>query len=351
MNLHRLCIALLIGCAAGVNLAQQPLWLSSTRLQLALEEDNNIKESPAQPQGAPSLRLLLDCRAQGQGRRMAGDFSLELGYQGYWQHPEENKAVGELTAGGSWFAGQRWSLGGRGSLRLKTFLNGGLTYLVSTLTGYAKTRLPLETSLTASLSCESLDYSGSSEYDSQGWGAELVLSRPLAEWLRVAATMSEHQWSLDRPAYSYDRATDRWSALPDRQRDRCIQGGARLEVHRKGQWAVAYLLERTSSNSYGYGFLRHKVSFLGGVRLPEALLLRLYGVLQRKRYAEEVRPVVPMGLDTEREQSNVLIVDLSRPLSDRMTAILRLAWYDNESLVRGWYYRKSTASLSLERRF
>ncbi|MCR4439526.1 MAG: hypothetical protein QHJ34_15865 [bacterium] len=351
MNLQRLGIALLIGCAAGVNFAEQPLWQRSTRVQLALEQDNNIKESPTQPEGAPSLRFLLHCRGQGQHGKTAADFSLQLVCQGYWQHLEENKAVGELAAGGTWFASQRWSLGGRGSLRLKTFLNGGLTYLASTVTAFAHTQLPAKISATASLSGESLDYSGSSEYDSQGWGAELVLSRPVAAWLRVGATMGGQQGSLDRPAYTYDRATDRWSTLPDRHRDRSFHGGARLEVHRRGQWAIAYLYERTSSNSYGYGFLRHKVSLLGAVRLHEKVLLRLYGLLQRKRYAEEVGPTVPMGLDTEREQSNVLVVDFSRPLSARLTAILRLAWYDNESLVRGWYYEKSTMSLSLERRF
>ena len=63
-------------------------------------------------------------------------------------------------------------------------------------------------------------------------------------------------------------------------------------------------------------------------------------MLQRKRYLVPSSPVSLPELDPEREQSNHAVVDLSRSLSGEASLVLRLAYHNNETPVRGLFYSK-----------
>jgi len=350
MSVQNLVLALLLAGVGAAASAQQTPWHHQARLQLGVEQDSNIKESAQGTQAAPSLRLLLDLGARRQLATGTVHLSLQGGCQAYWQHVDEDKVVGELRAGAAWPVGSKCSLGARASLRLKSFLREGPDYHHFSLAAFAQTRLPAQTALGLSCTRERLDYAASSIYDTDGWNTEVTVTRPLTAWVSAVVILGTQHWSLDRPAFAYDRDRKEWQALPQQHVDRVMSGGGRLELHTCGQWAIAYLYEKSSSNSYGYSFCRHRVSLLAGVDLSRRDLLRIYALLQRKRYEEAAYPALPLGLDTEREQSNVLVLDLSHTLANGYTAILRLARYDNESLVRGRYYQKSVVSLSFERR-
>lgn len=85
--------------AAGLSVAASAQQLSChhhSRLQLALEQDSNIKEA------APSLRLLLDAGRRRQLAKGTVVLSLQGRCQAYCGHADEDKAVGELTVGASW---------------------------------------------------------------------------------------------------------------------------------------------------------------------------------------------------------------------------------------------------------
>ncbi|MGQ9561058.1 MAG: hypothetical protein ACUVWA_11130 [Candidatus Oleimicrobiaceae bacterium] len=339
--------------AAGLSVAasaQQLSWHRHSRLQLGVEQDSNIKEAAQGAEAAPSLRLLLDAGRRRQLAQGTVDLSLQGGYQAYWGHADQDKAVGELTVGASWPAADRWAMGTRASLRLKTFLRDGPDYAHASLTALAQARLPARTALALSCTRQWLNYAGSSLYDAQAWGTEMSVSRALWSSLTATATCGVGWWSLERPAFAYDWNLKLWRALPTPHGDRLISGGLRVEFHTWGQWGVTYAYEKNKSNSCGYSFSRHRLSLLAGMQLGRAFLLRTYALLQRKRYAETPIPALPVDLDTEREQSNMWVVDLSRPLTNRYTAIFRLARYDNESLVRGRYYQKVLINLSFQRR-
>ncbi len=351
MKMRQLVLVLVAAGFSAAASAQEATWHRHSRLQLGVEQDSNIKEAAEGAEAAPSLRFLLDLGRRRQLARSTFELSLQGGCQAYWQRADEDKAVGELRVGASWPLAEMWDVGARAFLRLKTFLRGGPDYAHSTFTALAQGRLPARMALVLSCTREWLDYAGSSLYDAHAWGTEMSVSRALCGSFTATATCGVEWWCLDRPALAYDRDLRLWRALPQQHADRLISGGVRCELHKLGQWALGYLYEENESNSYGYSYAQHRVSLLAGVRLSRGLLLRTYALLQRKRYTDPAAPALPVGLDTEREQSNVWVVDLSRPLGNRYTAIFRLARYDNESLVRGRYYQKVLVNVSIERRF
>ena len=86
-------------------------------------------------------------------------------------------------------------------------------------------------------------------------------------------------------------------------------------------------------------------------KISASLLIRFYAMLQQKSYIEPFYTNVPLELDTEKIDSNFLIVDLSRTLIGDSAVFIRYAWYKNESLYRSIYYQKNLLTSGLEYRF
>ena len=114
---------------------------------------------------------------------------------------------------------------------------------------------------------------------------------------------------------------------------------------------LIYMYTDNRSNSYGFGYTRHRLQALFGARLPSDFLLRIFAALQQKKYTDDLDPFFPLELDTEREESNFAVVDLSHRLFTSVNGIVRFAWYDNESPIRTLYYNKFSVSFSLEYAF
>ena len=51
------------------------------------------------------------------------------------------------------------------------------------------------------------------------------------------------------------------------------------------------------------------------------------------------------------EESNFIVLDASRDISSSLTALVRFAWYKNESPWASLYYEKFLVNLGLELRF
>jgi hypothetical protein len=90
-----------------------------------------------------------------------------------------------------------------------------------------------------------------------------------------------------------------------------------------------------------YDFDRWRVNGLLGFRPARRWMLRTAVMLQHKRYRKELPPIYLIDLDTEREQSNFVVVDLSRDLTAVISLVARAAFYDNESTVRSLFYQKT----------
>ena len=330
-----------------------PDLFSQTRLQIGLETDSNIRETPSAALAARSLRLLVQTRKPGRNTWRSVSFQQASALQIYWDHPEENKLVSELRVGNGGTLGPlRLNASAWG--RLKLWLNDIFDYGTGGLRVDISAPLRRRLSLTTELHVSTLDYAELDGFDSRdlGFGAGVVVTHGRR---RFGATLRWQHIRFERSAVAADFAQDPiYVFLPQQQTDRLAT--AEIYANNNGRILarLSYELQQNDSNSYGFSYWRHRVQLLLGTRLWDQVMLRLLAAGQFKRYVDTLppgAPTLPRDLDTEREQSNFIVADLSRPLTATMNLVLRLAWYNNETPLRSRFYRKRLATLAVEARF
>lgn len=328
-----------------------PMWNINNRLQIAYEYDDNVFESLKRPKDDKSLRVMYDAR----GRVKLDRVSIQMGYQGgcqvYQQVETENKLVNDLNATITVRMSNWLQLSAQGSARLKVFLDRDNDYYYGRWQVYFQTHLPWDLTVKSGYSEEALDYQRTNFYSYYSPGFFLQTLKKLGSNVTLLPQFSWSATRFQRTAFSQNSIN--YSFWPEsyRQRDEIIT----LSVGLEWLWSsllvnVFYLYEIDDSNSYGYSYNRHIVS-LSFVKNIHGFYLRGYGTIQKKKYQDDLLPFYPLQLDTEKEESNFIVLDISRDLYSFMALVLRAAWYKNESPWASLYYQKRLLSLGAEFRF
>ena len=195
-----------------------------------------------------------------------------------------------------------------------------------------------------------INYQNFATFDYSQNQLKWLISKKLSRTVSASIQLSGQQIRYDRAAVEIPNDTT--TVLLDKlQKDHNY--GVRLQTNLSKSYVVniSYALHRNISNSAGYGFTRHQIIAIWGVPLSNGLWLRGYGALQLKRYSENLALLFPIEVDSEREESNILTLDLSKDLSNEVSVLLRFASYNNESVIRNVFYRKNTFTLALDFRF
>jgi hypothetical protein len=322
-------------------------WRLSHRLQGGWEYDSNIYETSAPRTASGSARFLLSTRGNRRNERWQIHYDYAAALQTYPGYGNENKLSHDLGAQ----AGVRlWSW-----LQLSSRANGTLKFYLENVADYGTTSGSLIAGLVlphqwrADLSAETgqLDYEKTDFYDFTVRGAELALRRPVGSNSMLEATLNRRVLRYERRALRYG-ANQQLERKTEFQRDVLTTWRMAMTQGRKLVTQVAIEAQFNRSNSFGYDYTRVRASGLLGFRPAKNWLLRAAGTLQRKRYRDDLARLNVRDLDTEREQSNFLVVDISRDLSTEISLIARAAFYDNESTVPGVFYRKALYFTGLE---
>jgi len=112
-----------------------------------------------------------------------------------------------------------------------------------------------------------------------------------------------------------------------------------------------YSVQFNDSNNPGYNYTRHQLVVIVGLPLTRKIWLRGYAAAQIKTYPDDVLPLFPIDVDTERDESNFFVLDVSRDLNPNLSALLRFAYYNNESVIRSRFYRKAILTAGFDFRF
>ncbi|MFQ5652142.1 MAG: hypothetical protein ACE5IY_19610 [bacterium] len=351
---HALIFALILLCCHDDALSQKkPKWRTRTRLQVSYEFDDNIRENPAdssETTGDSSLRLLFHSRATRRSARSALAFEVQGGLQTYLNNAIENKLINEIKASAATRVGAV-QIGVRSSGRLKIYLSDVLDYATGAAELFLRPPGVLGFGNELRLGAEGLVYNSFPIYDSSvvrfGW----TVSRKLTSRVSWRASVSRSQIFYDRNAFVFDPEPDRLEVLVRKQRDRNWQVQTHFNYTRKFLLDFTYSFQHNGSNSTGYTFDMHQFVLVFGLPLSDKLWLRVYGAAQLKDYTEDSLPIFPRDIDPERDESNFFILDLSRDLSSNLSALLRFAYYNNESVIRSRFYRKSLFMLGFDFRF
>jgi hypothetical protein len=291
----------------------------------------------------------LSTRGDRRNERWQINYAYAAVLQNYPGYGDENKLSHDL---GGQLAVRLWrwlQLSSKANATLKLYLENTADY--ATTLGNLMASISLPHKLLADLSLETgqLDYAetGIYDFDFTFRGAELALRRPLTASSTLEAMLNRRVVRYERQALKYG-ANQQLEIKDELQRDVLTTFRAAMTYGRKVVTQVAIEGQINRSNSFGYDFTRFRASGLLGFRPARNWLLRAAGTLQRKRYRDDLARLNIRDLDTEREQSNFLVVDLSRDFSAEISLIARAAVYDNESIVSGVFYRKILYFAGLE---
>lgn len=315
-------------------------WRLAHRLQAGWEYDSNIYESSTRRSASGSGRFLLNTRGERRDERWQMQYAYAAVLQSYPGYGNENKLSHDLFGQ----AGVRlwpWlQLSTRANATLKLYLENVADY--ATTSGSVIAGVALSKKFLAELGAETgqLDYSATDFYDFTFGGLELALRGSLRPNYFVETTINRRELRYGkRRALAYEGGLG-LAPKPELQRDALTTWRVAMTFSRKFLVQAALEAQANHSNSFGYDFYRLRASGLLGVRFGKRWMLRAAGVVQGKRYRDDLARLNLRDLDTEREQSNFIAVDLSRDFSAAVSAVARLAFYDNESTVPGVFYRK-----------
>jgi hypothetical protein len=320
--------------------AERTKWNLLHRFQGGWEYDSNIYESGSQ-QASGSARFLLNTAGDYRSMRLQMHYNYAAALQTYPGFGDENKLSHDLS-GQIGVRIKPWlHISSKANAALKFYLEENLANYGAT-SGHLTASFFLPHSFAVDLSGETgqLDYALTDAYDFTFNGVELALRRRLSASSAIELTCNRRELRYQRRAFEYSSVEGLFPKTIA-QRDALTTGRAAMTYGRKIVAQIALEAQSNRSNSFGYDYNRFRVSALLGFRPAPRWMLRAAGLLQNKRYRDDLLRLNLRDLDTEREQSNFLVVDLSRDFSAAVSLVTRAAFYDNESTVPGVFYRKT----------
>ncbi len=326
-------------------------WRFSNRLQAGWETDSNVREELRDGLRSESTRFLFESKARRKWSRHSVQWAYRGGLQLYNKLSSEHKLIQEAEAGlhlpvtpTVQISTQLWG-------RVKLFLNQDADYAYGKGQISLSKRFPAGFAIKGGVNGEVLDYAQSSYYNFGGPGYYLQVQYDFNRHLHATAFFSGQGYTFKRQALSSGDVHYGLAAPGDRQKDLLNSTGGRLDISWSGFLAQAgYRFEQNESNSFAHDYSRHVVDIMV-VKTFAGLYFRALGTLQKKSYPGDLVPFWPLQLDTEREENNYLVLDVSRALTPAFDLLLRAAWYRNESIWADLYYKKTLFTLSGELHF
>jgi len=198
-----------------------------------------------------------------------------------------------------------------------------------------------------------LDYNRTLEKDQSG--VELALSYDWQMRPRLVGTMGFEltDQDYDRPSLKADYNPEGELELEfgPEQTDSSRFLRLNLRYVKRGLFQLQYGLRSQTSNSVGSSFRRHEIRWLISKPLWRRISGQCFGTWETTRYRDDdLDDIFILRAGEEQEaadDSNLVAVQLSRPLRSDLRISTRYSWYKNESLLVGSFYRKQVATFTL----
>lgn len=200
-------------------------------------------------------------------------------------------------------------------------------------------------------SYRALDFRRTPPFDRRAQALTIDYRRPIQSNLEVSVG-SEFEWSrFGSEAFKKVLGECKWDTLGRDRRDRARE--LRVGVH----YTKILLLEcgltwkSIRSNTFGFSVGRKRVEAAVSGWLPGRVLFHIRGRAEATSYHDRGLDVcflaVPGDEQEAREDNNSLLVRMRRPVRRGLALEGRVAWFKNESLLVGSFYRKVTATVGL----
>jgi len=352
---NRQYIIILIFILLYCNSSYAQQWRMKTNLTLSSGYDNNVFESLDSSQTDCFSRLMID---SGVKTKLFKTVTLNLNYQGgaelYKRYSIENRTINHFGVLVNLPVYRGLSAGVRIKQRVKTFFKGengynhfhGMAFLQWSL------RYGLRTIIFYSQS--KLDYVHGNNYDYHCKNGGLRFEMAISPKIHLEIQYSSGSYGYDRQALDYEKLDSLvfiWYGLGTAQRDRLQEISATLDVYWWALFRCGFSYLENRSNSYGYSYKTPIIRIVTAKSLAGGFLLRILWNFQIKKYSDSLQPILTLRPDTENEENNVILFDLVKDISKKISLQLRIGLYKNESPYRDLYYQKSRIALGMTYRF
>jgi hypothetical protein len=322
-------------------------WLA--KCSVGLMQDTNVFESFDRQESDRIGRVWLD--VSGRFRPLAPPL-IYANYSGgldvYAAHTDENRLVHTLFGLTEIPLGKKTALGVEFQGKIKAFLNSDRGYGTWRAAPFFRFNPFDDVLVKASWAFSAFDFvpGKSFDYHLQSGSVSLESSPlPHVKWsLGFASYVLKYKRQAVRFFFPEYRISP-WIPLGVSQKDRILEYSASVEAYCWAYWLFRFSYENNRSNSYGYSYRDPQFEAVIAKMLPWGLNLKLFWAHREKTYIDPLTPFLQVRPDAEDETDSQTLVDISKHLSEKWTARLRVVRYKNESPFRNLYYQKDVASL------
>ncbi len=334
-------------CAHSAQSVNNGRWLFKNRIQCAVEYDSNVEERLNAPEEGHSFRTALYSKVQKNGKRILFHFCYQGGFQLYPSFDSENKSIHEIKGRMLLKLSPFIYAGVHVFGRLKMFINADTDYSLGEFSPFIQWRYSPSVVFETGFRQDDLNYRETDYYDFKSPQLYFQLTKKIG---RFTFSPDFRFGTIDHNRMAYEPAPDMsdWVLTDDSQNDKCKIMGLNTDWIFAGFLVNAsYHYEQNRSNSYGFDFDRHIVTVMLAKSFGKNLF-RGFITMQNKSYLDDFLPLLPVDLDTEKEQSNFFVFDYSRDVMQNLAIMFRSAWYKNESPLPSLYYEKWLFNLGFE---
>ena len=325
-------------------------WSFKTRIQQGFEFDSNIEEEQLNPVSDYLFKLVCNTQFKMVSKNYLTQFEYHGGIQRYFQTPNEHKMIHDFHALGIYKCSKRIRIGNRLWGRFKYFNQRDWQYWSAKLEPFILINLPLF-QFTFRYQIETLDHLNYNQFDFKGHQFNFIIDKQLSRYISTRLSAGQQNIHYQMYALIYKPFLDVLFFTKYLHEDKKNFISIQSNYKRNFLCYLKYLYQRNLSNSYGFAYRHHRITFSFTTSVGKSSYLRLFTGFQHKKYDIDLKKIIITQLDTEREISNFLIIDWSRNISLDLNLLLRCSWFDNESPIPGLYYQKLLFSCSFEYRF
>ena len=325
----------------------------TSRLRFISGYDDNIFEEANERINDEVVGILLSLNGKWVGG-VQGSLGLDYqgGYYKYWSYSCETRSIHEIMGWAKMRFSKRGTAGLRGTMRYKNYPSSDRDNWLGTGEIWLQLAFPKGISGRLSFYRSSLDYASYEFFDFNSNRGGLSLAKKISRKLLIGIGSSFERVIYRRDSFDYSELIHEDVVVEKgKQIDHLYQVTLFLEYYRGFLVKTDYSFERNNSNSFGYSYRKHHILLVFAKNILCRSMIKLFFAQQFKTYIESTDQLLLLNLDTEGEQDNIFIAELSRGFSSQCTAFLRFHWTKNESLVRDRLYEKKFTSIGIEYQF
>lgn len=310
-------------------------------LHLSLLYSDNVFESIDQTQddGAARLRLCLCSPAYRIHPNLICKMDLQGGYEGYHQHPVENRWVHQITGLTGWQPVKNISIHLQIREKTRYFFDTAQGYNETTITPAIRFLPGAGISLEWEYAWSDRNFRNGSLFDSYSSGNKFNAKWRISRAFAVTAFYHEATQQFVRKALVFVDTLSFTESEAD-QRDQFEQIGFQIELYFNALIRAGFIQERNQSNSHGFNYTKPQIHFLCAKTFPGRWTASFFMRLAWKNYKDSFAPFWPVSTDTEIEENNSIWMMVSKDIHPALTAKAQVGWHRNESPFRNRYYSK-----------